>query len=88
MARLVPALRGLDGIVFTAGMGEDSALVRRLICERPGWLGVAFDAAANQSGAMRIGSKGSDVDVLVIPTDEESVIAETTRNLVPCGAAS
>ncbi|WP_340110594.1 acetate/propionate family kinase [Pikeienuella sp. HZG-20] len=72
---------GLDALVFTAGIGENSAEVRRLICERMGWLGVELDAAANAAGARRISSARSAVDVLVLPTDEEAVIARATIDM-------
>lgn len=66
---------GLDALVFTAGIGENSATVRRMICDRLAWLGVEIDSAANEAGALRIGAGRSPVDVLVLPTDEEAVIA-------------
>ncbi len=81
LAASATAIGGLDAIVFTAGIGENSALVRRRVCDRLDWMGVALDAAANESHATRIGSMRSDVDVLVIPTDEEAVIALATQAL-------
>lgn len=74
---LVAENGGLDALVFTAGIGENSALVRRLICDRLAWLGVALDETANAADALRIGSAQSAVDVLVLPTDEEAVIARS-----------
>ncbi|WP_273521856.1 acetate/propionate family kinase [Rhodosalinus sediminis] len=71
---MAAAMEGLDGIVFTGGIGENSARVRREVCAPMSWLGVALDAAANEAGAARIDA-GGDVGVLVIPTDEERVIA-------------
>lgn len=78
---LVAILGGLDVLVFTAGIGEHSAFMRRRICEHFGWMGVDIDAAANSRGAARISAATSRVDVLVIPTDEELVIARATRRL-------
>jgi len=81
LTALATDMGGLGAIVFTAGIGENSALVRRLICERLAWLGVDLDDAANASSANKIHSTASSVDVLVIPTDEEAVIARATRSL-------
>ncbi|MBU1374305.1 MAG: acetate kinase, partial [Bacteroidetes bacterium] len=66
-------------IVFTAGIGERSALVRAQICERLAWLGVDIDPEANAENAPRISTDTSAIEVLVIATDEEIVIAEATR---------
>jgi len=76
LASLVCTIEGLDALVFTAGIGENSALVRRLICERLAWLGVSLDDSANEANASRISSASSQVQVSVIPTNEEAVIAE------------
>lgn len=69
------ALGGLDGIVFTGGIGENSSRVRAEVCAGLGWLGVEIDADFNASHAASIGTPGAAVKVLVIRTDEESVIA-------------
>lgn len=74
-AALAASLEGLDGLVFTGGVGENLPRIRALICARLGWLGVSLDAAANARGAGRISSADSGVAVWVIPTDEEIVIA-------------
>ncbi|QOL82134.1 acetate/propionate family kinase [Pseudooceanicola spongiae] len=81
LAQLVAAIDGLDAIVFTAGIGENSAEVRAMICDRLGWLGVTLDMQANAANATRISAAGSAVAVLVIPTDEEAVIAAATHRL-------
>lgn len=86
LAALATALGGLDAIVFTAGIGENSALVRHLIIDRLSWLGVLLDPEANERNTGRISSMGSDIAVFVIPTDEESVIADATRVLTDVGA--
>lgn len=82
LGSLVAVLGGLDVLVFTAGIGEHSAGVRRRICEPSAWAGVVLDLVANERGGPRISSPRSQVDVLVIPTDEEVVIARATRQQV------
>lgn len=79
LASLACDNQGLDAIVFTAGIGENSATIRRMITERLAWLGVSLDASANESNAARISDKASRVQVHVIPTNEEVVIAEAVR---------
>jgi acetate kinase len=82
------AMGGLDALVFTAGVGENSPEIRAAVCEGLAFLGVGIDAEANRGarGAEAdISSPGSRVRVLVVPTDEERLIAEETaavlRNL-------
>lgn len=75
---LAMTLGGLDGFVFTAGIGEHVAPVRRMACERLAWLGVAIDEAANQRGDPCISTADSRVAVWVIPTNEELMIARHT----------
>ena len=70
------ALGGLDGIVFTAGIGEHQPAVRAAICARLAWLGVSISPPANARNATRIEAPDGKVAVLVVPTDEETVIAE------------
>lgn len=72
---MVAALEGLDAIVFTGGIGENSPEVREKVCDRLGWLGVVLDQSANRAGACRIHAAGNRVSVLRVPADEESVIA-------------
>jgi acetate kinase len=69
---------GIDGLVFTAGIGERSAEIRERVCERAAWLGIALDPAANRAGGPRISADGSRVAVYAIPTDEELMIARHT----------
>lgn len=85
LAALATALGGLDAIVFTAGIGENSALVRHMITDRLSWLGVSLDPEANKHNTNRISSMTSDVAVYVIPTDEESIIAHATHALTDIG---
>lgn len=82
LAALATDMGGLDALVFTAGIGENSAVVRSRICQRLGWMGVALDTDANDSHATRISSTKSLVDVLIIPTDEEAIIARSTQKLI------
>ena len=82
LAGLVTAIGGLDALVFTAGIGENSAPVRKLICDRLVWMGVHLDDEANDIGAIKISSDQSSVSVLTLPTDEESVVAKACRGLV------
>lgn len=72
---LASALGGLDGLVFTAGIGEHAPPVRAAICARLGWLGVEISGPANAANAPVISSAASRVEVRVIPTDEEAMIA-------------
>jgi len=75
---LVSALGGLDGIVFTGGIGEHAAPIRAEACARLAWLGLRLDAAANTRGAGRISAPDSEVEAWVIPTDEELMVTRHT----------
>lgn len=79
---LAAALQGLDGIVFTAGIGENSASIRARIAERLGWFGVTLDPDANARHATRISRSDSRIPVYVVPTDEELMIAQHTLALL------
>jgi acetate kinase len=76
---LMSILGGLDALVFTAGIGEHSARVRREICHYLTWAGLSFDETLNQKNATQIHAKGSKIAAYVIPTDEEIVIARACR---------
>jgi acetate kinase len=78
LGALAAALGGLDGLVFTAGIGERSAAIRARVCARAGWLGIELDETANGAGGPKISSAGSRVAVYAIPTDEEQMIARHT----------
>ena len=82
IAGLAGALNGLDALVFTAGIGERAPTIRAEICARLAWLGVRLDAAANAANATSIGAPDSLVDVRVIATDEEQMIARHTLNVI------
>jgi acetate kinase len=79
---LAASLGGLDALVFTAGIGENSAEVRRRICMASAWLGIELDEAANTSGGPRISTLTSRVSAWVIPTNEELMIARHTQKLL------
>ena len=79
---LAAVLGGIDGLVFTAGIGENSAEIRRRICESCAWLGIKLDAEANARNALRISVAESRVSVWVIPTNEELMIARHTGLLL------
>ena len=79
---LAAVLGGIDGMVFTAGIGENSAEIRRRICEASAWLGIEFDTDANARKGPRISKDGSRVSAWVIPTNEELMIARHTGLLL------
>ncbi len=79
---LAAVLRGIDGLIFTAGIGENSAEIRRRIAEASAWLGIEIDPAANEGGGPRISKAGSKVSAWVIPTNEELMIARHTGSLL------
>jgi acetate kinase len=79
---LAAALGGLDAFVFTAGIGENSSVIRARMVEKIGWLGASIDSEANTANALRISRPSSRVDVLVVPTDEELMIARHTVALL------
>jgi acetate kinase len=79
---LAAALGGVDAIVFTAGIGENSAAIRERVCRDAGWLGVELDGGANARGGPRISAAGSRVSVWSIPTNEELMIARHARRLI------
>lgn len=77
-------LSGVDIIVFTGGVGENQTSTREWLCRKLAYLGVTFDAEANKSRGkeVEISGKDSKVKVVVIPTDEELMIAEDTAEIV------
>jgi acetate kinase len=79
---LAAVLQGVDALVFTAGVGENSAEIRRRIGEASAWLGIELDPAANERGGPRITKAGSVVSAWVIPTNEELMIARHTASLL------
>jgi acetate kinase len=79
---LTAVLGGLDGLVFTAGIGENSPEIRERICAASAWLGIELDPEANRSGRTEISRSGSAIPVFVIPTNEELIIARHTGALL------
>ena len=79
---LAAAIGGIDALVFTGGIGEHAAEIRRRIVEGCRWLGLELDPDANTGQCIQIGTTSSRVDVLVIPTDEEWMIADHTQALL------
>ena len=79
---LAAVLGGIDGLVFTAGIGENSPEIRRRIGEACAWLGIEMDAEANAGKGPRISTAGSRVSAWVIPTNEELMIARHTGRLL------
>jgi acetate kinase len=79
---LTAALGGLDGIVFSGGIGENDAATRAEVTQGCEWVGATLDAARNARGQGRINADSSRVEVLVIPTDEERLIARHTMRLL------
>lgn len=76
LGALSALLQGVDAIVFTAGIGENSAIIRQKICEQLKWLGVVLDTKANANHASIISQDCSNIVVSVIPTNEEYMIAK------------
>jgi acetate kinase len=87
LGSLAAALGGLDAIVFTAGIGENSWSLRERVCRDAAWLGLEFDPAANAAQGPRISATASRVSAWVIPTNEELMIARHTRDLLTGSAA-
>ena len=80
---LTSSLGGLDALVFSAGIGEHAPAIREMVCARLGWLGVELDQVANrQAKPNLISTPKSRIDVRVIPTDEEAMIARHTLDVV------
>ncbi len=86
---LAAALGGIDSFVFTAGIGERSVEMRRRIAEKLAWLGAEIDASANASSALCISRPGSKLNLYVVPTNEELMIAKHTLAAIsPSASAS
>jgi len=79
---LAAVLGGLDALVFTAGIGEHSAEIRRRICEASTWLGLTLDDSANAAHGPRLSTSASRVSAFVVPTNEELMIARHTGALL------
>jgi acetate kinase len=86
---LAAAMGGIDGFVFTAGIGENAPAIREAVAKRLAWLGLDFDLQANEGGKTLISRSGSRIACYVIPTDEELMIARHTLAVLraKCDAA-
>ncbi len=82
LGSLAAAMGGLDSLVFTAGIGENSPVIRSRVCRDAAWLGVEIDEAANTAGERCISTDSSRVAVRVIATNEELMIARHTRRML------
>ncbi len=79
---LAAAIGGLDALVFTGGIGEHAAPVREAVCKQLGWLGLELAADANTAAALKISTSSSRVTALVLPTNEEWMLARHTAELI------
>jgi acetate kinase len=79
---MAAALGGIDALIFCGGIGENSRLIRARICERLGWMGIEIDHAKNAANARVLSSDFARTTVMVIPTNEELVIARAARAAV------
>lgn len=86
LGSLAAVLGGLDALVFTAGIGENSAAIRARVCRGAEWLGVELDPAANDRGGPLLSTPASRVAVWVLRTDEERMIARHTQDLLSRGS--
>ncbi|MFP4126184.1 MAG: acetate/propionate family kinase [Alphaproteobacteria bacterium] len=82
LGAMAAAIGGLDGLVFTGGIGENSELVRRRVCADLGFLGLAVDDAKNAAHAADIAAAGATCRIMVVPTNEEAMIARETVALL------
>jgi len=82
IAGLCVAAGGLDSLVFTAGVGENSPEIRAGVCRRLEWLGIRLDESANAGNALTISAADSRIGVYVVPTNEEQVIARQTHDTI------
>ena len=82
LGSLAAALGGLDAIVFTAGVGENSAPIRARVGAAAAWLGLELDASANAAGGPRISAASSRISAWTVPTNEEVMIARHTERLL------
>lgn len=88
LGAMAAAMGGVDGIVFTAGIGENSPAIRAAICRAAQWMGVELDEVANETGGPRISTADSAVSAWVIPTDEEKMMALHTLDLISEGKSA
>jgi acetate kinase len=82
LGSLAAAAGGLDALVFTGGIGEHAAAIRKRVCALSTWLGIDIDPAANDESKLRIDSPKSRVAVAIVPTNEEGMIARYTAEVL------
>ncbi|MGE0083622.1 MAG: acetate/propionate family kinase [Desulfococcaceae bacterium] len=82
LGSLMAALNGLDALIFTAGIGENSAEIRQRVCLAAAWAGISPDSDANRNSSACITTSDSPVSAWIIPTNEEKMIAMHTRSLM------
>jgi acetate kinase len=85
---MAAALGGIDGLVFTAGIGENDAATRSEVAAGCRWLGLALDEERNKRGETRLHAEGSRLTAWVVPTDEERMIARYTARMLAAGRGS
>jgi acetate kinase len=85
LGALTASLGGLDALIFTAGVGENDAVLRARVCRDAAWLGIEIDSEANERRELKISAGDTTPSVWVIPTDEERMIARHTFRLVGAG---
>jgi acetate kinase len=85
LGSLAAALKGLDALVFTGGIGENAEWIRARVCRDAGWMGVELDEEANSKHGPRISTANSRVAAWVIPTNEELMIARHTQSVLGLG---
>src|SRR5262249_37320693 len=88
IVRLAVSLGGLDGLVFTAGIGENAPQIRERVVEYLRWFGLRLDADANRRNATRIDAPRSRARILVVPTDEELMIGRHALRLLKENAST
>jgi acetate kinase len=88
LGSLAAASAGIDVFVFTGGIGENSPLLRQRICQDSAWLGIALDDTANSRGQFKISTPDSAIEVFVIPTNEEWMIASHTLRCIAPSTSS
>jgi acetate kinase len=84
---LAAALGGLDTLVFSGGIGENALEVRRRVCDGLEFLGIVLNGSSNEAGSDVISADGGSVNVRVIRTDEEVMIARATAFILDKGAS-
>jgi acetate kinase len=82
LGSMAAALGGLDGLVFTGGIGEHAAEIRARVCRDAEWLGIRLDETANLAGGPRISTVGAPVSAWVVATNENLMVARHTRRVI------